>query len=117
MMTNPGTPTLEQLRIFLAVVDSGSFAAAARRLNRAVSVISYGITNLETQLGVLLFDREGSRKPILTTAGRAVLAEARTVSVGIDALRAKVKGLLDGLEAELDIAVDVMLPVERLGKV
>lgn len=116
-MASPGTPTFEQLRIFLAVVDAGSFAGAGRRLNRAVSVISYGIANLETQLGVLLFEREGSRRPQLTTAGRAVLAEARTVSLGIDGLRAKVKGLLDGLEAEVDLAVDVMLPSERLGKV
>ena len=46
-MHNPGTPTLDQLRVFLAVVDTGSFAAAGRKLNRAVSVISYGIANLE----------------------------------------------------------------------
>ena len=39
-MTNPGTPTFDQLRIFLAIVDTGSFAAAGRKLNRAVSVIS-----------------------------------------------------------------------------
>lgn len=116
-MANPGTPTLEQLRIFLAVVDAGSFAGAGRRLNRAVSVISYGIANLEAQLGLLLFEREGSRKPTLTTAGRALLAEARAVAQGIDGLRAKVKGLLDGLEAEVDLAVDVMLPADRLGKV
>ncbi|MEI4563247.1 LysR family transcriptional regulator, partial [Klebsiella pneumoniae] len=35
----------------------------------------------------------------------------------IDGLRAKVKGLLDGLEAEVHLAVDVMLPAQRLGKV
>lgn len=116
-MANPGTPTFEQLRTFLAVVDAGSFAGAGRRLNRAVSVISYGIANLETQLGVTLFDREGSRKPQLTVAGRALLAEARSIAHGIDSLRAKVKGLLDGLEAEVDLAVDVMLPAERLGKI
>ncbi|MGV3482205.1 MAG: LysR family transcriptional regulator [Sphingobium sp.] len=116
-MANPGTPTLDQLRIFLAIVDTGSFAAAGRRLNRAVSVISYGIMNLEQQLGLTLFEREGSRKPVLTTAGRALLAEARAISQGIDGLRAKVKGLLDGLEAEVDLAVDVMLPADRLGKV
>lgn len=114
-MSNPGTPTLDQLRIFLAIVDTGSFAAAGRKLNRAVSVISYGIANLEAQLGVLLFEREGTRKPQLTTAGRAVLSEARGVAEGIDGLRAKVKGLLDGLEAEIDLAVDVMFPAERLG--
>ncbi|SFR83839.1 LysR family transcriptional regulator [Sphingomonas jatrophae] len=116
-MSEPGTPTFDQLRILLAVVDTGSFAAAGRRLNRAVSVISYGIANLEAQLGLPLFDREGTRRPTLTEAGRAVLAEARTVSSGIDGLKAKVKGLLDGLEAEVNLAVDVMLPARRLGEV
>ncbi|CAN5372112.1 LysR family transcriptional regulator [soil metagenome] len=116
-MSNPGTPTYEQLRTFLAVVDTGSFAAAGRRLNRAVSVISYGIANLEAQLGVTLFDREGTRKPRLTVAGRAVLAEVRTIGEGFDGLRAKVKGLLDGLEAEVNLAVDVMVPSDRLGAV
>lgn len=116
-MNRPGTPTFDQLRIFLTIVDTGSFAAAGRRLNRAVSVISYGIANLEAQLGLILFEREGTRKPVLTVAGRALLAEARSISHGMDGLRAKVKGLLDGLEAEVDFAVDVMLPSERLGKV
>lgn len=46
-----------------------------------------------------------------------VLAEARTLAQGIDGLRAKVKGLLDGLEAEIDLAVDVMLPAQRLATV
>lgn len=116
-MANPGTPTYDQLRTFLAVVDTGSFAAAGRSLGRAVSVISYGIANLEAQLGVLLFDREGTRKPRLTVAGRAVLAEARTIGAGFDGLRAKVKGLLEGLEAEVNLAVDVMVPADRLGAV
>ncbi|RVT91319.1 LysR family transcriptional regulator [Sphingomonas crocodyli] len=116
-MANPGMPTFDQLRIFLAVVETGSFAGAGRKLNRAVSVISYGIANLEAQLGLSLFDREGTRRPKLTIAGKAVLAEARAVSQGIDGLRAKVKGMLDGLEAEVSIAVDVMLPSEQLGRV
>lgn len=116
-MNGPGTPTLDQLRIFLAIVEAGSFAGAARKLNRAVSVISYGMANLEGQLGLLLFEREGTRKPQLTTAGRALLAEARTIQQGIDGLRAKAAGLIGGLEAEVDLVVDVMLPAERLGAV
>lgn len=116
-MNNPGTPTFDQLTIFLTVVDTGSFAGAGRKLNRAVSVISYGIANLEAQLGLCLFEREGTRKPLLTVEGRALLAEARSISSGFDGLRAKVKGLLDGLEAEVNLAVDVMLPAERLGQV
>ena len=116
-MSSPGTPTYEQLRTFLAVVDTGSFAAAGRRLNRAVSVISYGIANLEAQLGVRLFDREGTRRPQLTSAGRAVLAEACAIGEGFDGLRAKVKGLLEGLEGEVNLAIDVMLPTDRVGTV
>ncbi|MGS1016695.1 LysR family transcriptional regulator [Allosphingosinicella humi] len=115
-MSDPGTPTFDQLRIFLTVVETGSFAAAGRRLNRATSVISYGIANLEAQLGLSLFERHGTRKPKLTLAGHAVLAEARSIGQGIDGLRAKVKGLLQGLEAQVDIAVDVMLPSAWLGE-
>lgn len=117
MMRTPGTPTFDQVRIFLAVVDTGSFAGAARRMNRAVSVISYSIANLEAQLGIALFQREGTRRPQLTVGGRAVLAEARAIGQGMDALRAKVKGLLDGLEAEVDLALDVMVPPDRIGGV
>ena len=61
--SDPGIPTLDQLRVFLAVVDVGSFAGAARRLGRATSVISYSIGNLEAQLGDLLFDRKSTRNP------------------------------------------------------
>jgi DNA-binding transcriptional LysR family regulator len=114
MLAEPGTPTLDQLKVFLTVVDVGSFAGAGRLLNRATSVISYSIANLESQLGVALFDRESTRKPRLTEAGRTVLAEARAVSTSIDGLRAKVRGLLQGLEAEVHLAIDVMLPAERI---
>ena len=53
-------PTLDQLAIFLAVADAGSFGGAARALRRAVSAISYGIAQLEAQLELVLFDRAAS---------------------------------------------------------
>jgi DNA-binding transcriptional LysR family regulator len=105
-----GQPSLDQLRLFLAVADEGSFNAAARKLGRAISVVSYGVANLENQLGVTLFAREGSRKPELTEAGTALLAEARAVADDVDALLAKVRSLHQGLEAELALAMDVMAP-------
>lgn len=114
MISDPGTPTLDQLRVFLTVVEIGSFAGAARKLHRATSVVSYSIANLEMQLGVSLFDRKTTRKPQLTDAGRTVLAEARTIYNGIDGLRAKVRGLLHGLEAEVHMVLDVMLPSTRM---
>lgn len=112
-MRDPGTPTLEQLRVFVAVIDHGSFSKAARELHRTQSVISYTIANLEAQLNVALFDRS-KRKPTLTEAGKALLADARTVGLKVDAMRARAKTLAQGLEAEVSIAVDVMFPNCRL---
>ncbi|GGB92389.1 LysR family transcriptional regulator [Novosphingobium endophyticum] len=103
-------PSLDHLRCFLAVVEEGSFNRAAKRLGRAISVISYAIAQLESQLDVRLFDREGSRKPQLTEAGKALLSEARAISDDVDGLLAKVRSLRQGLEAELSLAVDVMVP-------
>src|ERR1700739_2593734 len=109
MTSDPGIPTLDQLRVFLTVVDAGSVAGEARKLGRATSVISYAIANLENQLGLELFDRNTTRKPLLTEAGRTMLAEALAVSSGVDSMRAKAKGLLQGLEAEVHFVVDVLL--------
>jgi DNA-binding transcriptional LysR family regulator len=113
-MATVGTPSLDQLHVFITIVDAGSFAAAGRQLNRATSAISYSVAALEEQLGIALFDRTNARRPVLTNAGRTVLARARTVSISIDDLKARVAGLLEGLEAELTLAVDVMLPTEKL---
>ena len=116
-MPTLGQPTLDQLRVFLAVVQAGSFSGAARELNRRQSVVSYTIANLEEQLGgLVLFDR-GRRRPVLTEAGTAVLADARKLTADADELRARAQGMLQGLEAEVSLAVDVMLPTDRLVRV
>ncbi|KMS55151.1 LysR family transcriptional regulator [Novosphingobium barchaimii LL02] len=109
-------PSLDHLRCFLAVVEEGSFNAAARKLGRAISVVSYAIAQLEAQLDVRLFDREGSRRPTLTEEGRALLSEAHAISDDVDALLAKVRSLRQGLEAELSLAVDVMVPGNVLAR-
>lgn len=116
-MKNPRPPTLDQLAIFHAVLEAGSFAGAARRLGRATSVISYGIANLEAQLGIELFDRAATRTPSLTEAGRAILSDTRTIALGLDGLLAKARGLTAGLEAEVSLVVDVMLPTAPLVEV
>ena len=102
--------------MFLAIVESGSFAAAARKLGRATSVISYAIANLENQLGVTLFIRAGARKPELTDAGRAILSDSRGIAIALDGLLAKARGLTQGLEAEVALVVDVMWPAKKLVK-
>jgi DNA-binding transcriptional LysR family regulator len=112
-----GQPTVDQLRIFLAVAEEGSFSRAANKLGRALSVVSYGIAALEAQLGVRLFDREGSRRPVLTDAGRTLLADARAVADEVDGMMARARGIRQGLETELSLAVDVMFPASAVASV
>ncbi len=81
-MPDSRAPTLDQLRVFLAIVEAGSFVGAARRLGQATSVVSYAVANLEAQLGLELFDRVSTRKPRLTDAGRAILSDSRTIAMG-----------------------------------
>lgn len=107
-------PTLDQLQILLAVAETGSFSGAGRKLNRAQSVISYGIANLEAQLGVKLFAREGTREPQLTEMGKAVLEDARSMASVLQRLRARVEGHNRGLESEVVIAIDSVLPAPVL---
>lgn len=112
-----GSPTVDQLRIFLAVAEHGSFNQAAKKLGRALSVVSYGIAALELQLGVKVFDREGSRRPQLTDAGRALLADARAVIDEVDGMMARARSVRQGLETELALAVDVMVPSATIAAV
>ncbi|MFM7403502.1 MAG: LysR family transcriptional regulator [Erythrobacter sp.] len=112
-----GEPTLDQLRIFIAVAEHGSFGGAAKAQGRAVSAVSYGIAQLEAQLGLSLFAREGSRRPVLTAAGEGLLAEARGVADGVDALLAKARSLHAGQEPSLTLVVDVMMPGEVTARV
>ncbi|WOA52539.1 LysR family transcriptional regulator [Dickeya solani] len=105
--------SLDQLRTFITAVDEGSFSAAARRLRRAQSAVSELVRGLEEQLDVTLFDRTG-RYPRLTPVGTALLANARDIVAGVDAMKSRAKGMAAGLEPELTIVVDVFYPIDVL---
>jgi DNA-binding transcriptional LysR family regulator len=107
-------PTLDQLQVFIAVAETGSFSAAARALNRAQSVVSYTITNLEAQLEISLFKRSGARQPKLTDAGRAMLIDARRIVSDLQVLRSRAKTIKRGVEAELSLAISIMVPADAL---
>lgn len=102
--------TLDQIRMFVTVAEAGSFRAGASRLLRAQSAVSHAIANLETQLGVAVFDRSGHR-PTLTPAGSALLEDARAVLLKVDYLRARARGLGEGVETELALMVDTLYPL------
>ena len=89
--------SLDQLRTFIAAAEEGSFSAAGRKLQRAQSLVSQTLANLEEQIGVKLFDRSG-RYPRLTEQGSALLRDARAVAEGMDGFKAHAKTLREGLE-------------------
>jgi DNA-binding transcriptional LysR family regulator len=102
--------SLDQLRAFVTAVDAGSFSAAARRLNRVQSAVSGWVGALEAQIGVALFDRD-KRYPVLTPAGRLLLADARQVLAGVDTIKARSRLLAAGMESELAVVIDVFVPI------
>ena len=106
--------TLDQMRTFVTVAESGSFRAGAARLSRVQSAVSHAIANMEAELGVALFDRSGHR-PSLTAEGRALLANARDILLRVDAMRARARGLGEGIELELSLVVDTLFPIETVG--
>src|SRR5580698_1971565 len=107
--------SLDQLRAFIAAVDQGSFSAGARKLHRAQSAVSELVSNLEAQLGVVLFDRS-ERYPKLSPAGVQLVADARNVLANVDLLKARAKGISGGLESELSAVVDVLFPIEAIAE-
>jgi DNA-binding transcriptional LysR family regulator len=101
--------TLDQMRIFVAAVDEGSFSAAARKLGRVQSAVSQSIAALEVLLGVALFDRSG-KTPRLTRAGEALIKDARRILERADELKARAASIGSGIEPELTLAVDPIFP-------
>ena len=68
----------DQLRSFLAIVDSGSFTRAAERVNKTQSAVSMHIRRLEEQLGCVLFVKQG-RGAKLTAEGEGLIDYARRI--------------------------------------
>lgn len=110
MPARPPTHTLDQLVVLEAIAEAGSFAAAARRLHRVPSAISYVVAGLEDAVGVPLFDRSGHRAH-LTDAGRRVLEAGADVLRAARRLDALGQTLADGWEPAVQVVVDGALPM------
>jgi DNA-binding transcriptional LysR family regulator len=68
----------DQLRSFLAIVDTGSFTKAAERVHKTQSAVSMHIRRLEEQLGCALFVKHG-RGARLTAEGERLIEFARRI--------------------------------------
>jgi DNA-binding transcriptional LysR family regulator len=105
--------SLDALEVIDAIARKGSFAAAAESLYRVPSTITYVVRNLESDLGVPIFDRSGHRAT-LTEAGEELLREGRHLLRAANELELRVKRVATGVETELGIAVSDLLQLEAL---
>lgn len=103
--------THDQLLVLDTIVAAGSFRAAAERLHRAQSAVSYAIRELEESLGVAVFDRSTYR-PTLTPAGQAIHRKARVVLAEFVELRQLASRLADGEEPLIRLDITPIFPVE-----
>lgn len=105
--------TLDAWEILHTVVQLGGFSAAAKKLNRSQSTISYAVGRLEEQLGVKLFEMDG-RRARLTENARALLADAEPLLAGFAQLEHRARSLTSGGELEIRLSVDSLYPNEKL---
>ena len=100
--------TVEALVVLDAIVEQGSYAAAAEKLNKVPSALSYVVQKLEEQLGVTLFQRQG-RRSVLTPSGKYLLAEGRNVLLALNKISEQTQVIANGWEPKIRIAIDSII--------
>lgn len=101
--------SLDALQALEAIDRCGTFALAAKELNRVPSALTYMIHHIETQLEVMVFDRTGYRAK-LTPVGRQILEEGRKLLLAADQFEKNIKLFQSGLEDKITIAYDRIIP-------
>ncbi|RJX73736.1 LysR family transcriptional regulator [Vibrio sinensis] len=105
--------SFEQLEAFTATVETGSFSAAARKLNKVQSAVSQHIINLEIDCGVELFDRNG-RYPKLNKNGQKLLPYAQATLKQHKRLVNNAAILFQDNQHDITLAIDEGIPVQHL---
>jgi len=105
--------TLDQLMMLKAVAESGSLRAASELLHKTQPAISQGIRQLEAQLGVVLFNREGYRLA-LTDDGKQIYQHALRLLNEATAIRQVAKHLSSGNEANITLAFEASFDLARI---
>jgi len=105
--------TLEQWRMFQAVIKYGGFNQAATGVHKSQSSIHHAVQKLEESLGVKLLAVNG-RKAQLTEAGKLMLRRANYLLDEAAKIEAVANSLGQGTESTLRIAVDEIFPQQLL---
>lgn len=104
---------LDQWRALLAVVEAGGYAQAAEALHKSQSAVTYAVQKIEELLGVKAFEIQG-RKAVLTATGHMLYRRAQALVNEAAELEKAARNLSAGWEAEIGIAVEILLPPELL---
>ncbi len=107
--------SMEQLEAFVASAEHGSFSAAGRALRKAQSAVSTQVSNLEEDLGIVLFSRAG-RNPSLTAAGERLFSEAKLILDRREHLIGIAASFEAHVEKRLVVAIDELYPEHALGE-
>lgn len=105
--------TLEQWAVLQAVVEHGTFAAAATALHRSQSSVSYALARLQEGLGLELLAIAG-RRAVLTEAGRSLLSNVRPLIDDLARAEARAIAITGGEVVRVRLAVDMLFPKKRL---
>src|SRR5690606_3629980 len=105
--------TLEQWRALLAVIDAGGYAKAAELLEKSQSSVSYAVSQLETALGVAVFEIQG-RKAVATPAGELLYRRARLLLEQAERLEKSAGCLSVKVEPLVRIAADLIIPATHV---
>lgn len=98
--------------MFVLCAELGSFSACAKKIGKVQSAVSQGISNLEIDLNILLFDRS-TRKPTLTNEGRHLLAFAEATLQQMHEFESASNALNKKEESKLSLIIDDTLQVDR----
>jgi len=104
---------LTSWRWLVAVIDHGGLKPAAARMHRTPSTISHAIKQLEHRLGVTLVVTEG-RRLVLTETGAILVERVRPMLDELDGIQRLARQFGAGVEPELRLAVDQIVPAERV---
>ena len=102
------TKDLNDMMLFIAVIDAGSFTLAAERLNIPKANLSRKISRLEQQLGVTLLERT-TRSQHITDAGSQYLVHCRRISQEIELAETSISQHLNEVQGPLRIGVSVSM--------
>lgn len=105
--------TIDQWEVFQAVVQLGGYAAAAAKMNRSQSTISYAIARLQEHFRIDLFEMKG-RRAQLTEAGKTLLADAEPLLNGFRTLEQRGALLAAGEDTTISVSADSLYPDDRL---